>query len=362
MNHFKILPNLVTFALLLTVLFPQTSQAARWVEIGNADNSLDKSYIDADSIKEVDGFRIISVMTVYQAPRENKNGITMDRHIQKTALDCSKKQGVGIQTVGYLGDKKVGSGPENADWKTNLKPLADNATSQRVLTAVCGAQAAGATDPSTQGKPKLSSGSGIIINSAGYILTNVHVINACKALVVKPMDGEAIAAKVEAVDPKNDLAIIKTNSTYTHAAHFRAESDPAKLGEAIGVIGYPLTGILSTEPKATFGEVSSVAGINNDYTLLQISAPVQPGNSGGPVFDMSGNVIGVIVSEVSSALAAKIGAVPQNVNFAIRGEIAQIFMNAHGIKFTAQESHKKMTTESIAAAGQQEAVLILCAR
>jgi len=168
---------------------------------------------------------------------------------------------------------------------------------------------------------------------------------------------------VDAVDPKNDLALLKIDPSLAAGkpAVFRRQSRPAKLGESIGVIGYPLTGILSTEPKATFGQINSVAGTNNDYTLLQISAPVQPGNSGGPVLDGSGLVIGVVVSEASMALVAIIGTVPQNVNFAIRGEFAQIFLTAHGVKFDTSGSQRRLETDEIAAAGEKSTVFIMCA-
>jgi S1-C subfamily serine protease len=126
------------------------------------------------------------------------------------------------------------------------------------------------------------------------------------------------------------------------------------------VIGYPLAGILSSEPKATFGQINSVAGVNNDYTLLQISAPVQPGNSGGPVFDASGLVIGVVVSQASPAMAAAVGNIPQNVNFAVRGEVAQIFLAAHGIKISTNRRWHTRSTEEIAATGQKSTMFVAC--
>ncbi len=127
------------------------------------------------------------------------------------------------------------------------------------------------------------------------------------------------------------------------------------------MIGYPLTGYLLAEPKATFGQINSVAGAGNDYTLLQISAPVQPGSSGGPVLDNSGDVIAIVVSGTSSlAELLQTGTTPQNVNFAIRGELAQIFMQAHGVKFKVGEHKKELRTEEIADAGEKSTVFIVC--
>ena len=202
----------------------------------------------------------------------------------------------------------------------------------------------------------------IFVNSEGNVLTNNHVVNGCKAIDVKAVDSDQIPARIEAIDPKNDLATLKIVSGFGLPAHFCVQTKPAKLGETIGVIGYPLTGFLSAEPKATFGQVNSVASAHKDYTLLQISAPIQGGNSGGPVLDKSGSVIGVVVSQASMVLAAVTGNVPLNVNFAIRGELAQIFMEAHGIKYGTSDRQRKMETDEIAALGQKSTAFVVCTR
>jgi hypothetical protein len=206
--------------------------------------------------------------------------------------------------------------------------------SDRIYTLVCAANAAPGTPAPS--KPTGSTGSGIIVDDAGHVLTNNHVVKNCKSITVKAIGSDALAATVNAVDPKNDLAILRTayGEPIGTPARFRSQSKPARLGEETGVIGYPLTGFLSAEPKATFGQISSVAGYNNDYTLLQISAPVQPGNSGGPVLDASGLVIGVVVSQASLALASIVGNAPQNVNFAII-QIPLHFFNRLRIEFEA---------------------------
>ena len=133
------------------------------------------------------------------------------------------------------------------------------------------------------------------------------------------------------VDPKNDLALVKIayDAPLGEAAHFRPQ-------------------------------VNSIAGIINDYTLLQISAPLQPGNSGGPVFDGYGQVIGVVVREASLAVLATTGALPQNVNFAIRGEIAQILLTARGIKVLMTRHRRALSTEAVASQGLRSTVQVIC--
>jgi S1-C subfamily serine protease len=339
-----------------------TCLAARWKDVGNMGTSTDKIMVDLDSIQTVEPFRTVLIMTVYPAPRLNAHNIELDRHVQKTAVDCEHRTFVGIQTLGYLDGKQVGMGPETVDWQSKMVPFKTDATSNRIFALACaqsiapgvpprlippGAARPSVTPPAASPAPsKNRSGSGIVINASGNVLTNNHVIQNCDSIMVKAHDRAPVTATVDAVDPKNDLALLKTLPTLNidRPAVFRLQSRPTKLGEAIGVLGYPLTGMLSSEPKATFGQVNSVAGVNDDSTVLQISAPVQPGNSGGPVFDESGSVIGVVVSQASLAVVAVSGNVPQNVNFAIRGEVAQIFLTAHGIKFGTSGSQKKLAT------------------
>jgi S1-C subfamily serine protease len=268
-------PGTAAFIVLLSITLTRLGLAANWKELGNTDNSLDKVYIDADSVELQDGFRIVRLMTVFTSPRTTKNNITMDSVIKQTAFDCEKKTGHLIQEIAYLNGKQAGSGPVVTDWKTRMVAVANNPITLRTLTTACslpitaGKKAPAEAPPvQAQPKPTFLTGSGIIVNDEGYILTNAHVVKGCKSIAVKPLNAEALSAKLEAIDPKNDLALIKTTAGYGQPAQFRAESKPARLGENIGVVGYPLTGYLSAEPKATFGQINSVAGAGNDYTLL----------------------------------------------------------------------------------------------
>jgi S1-C subfamily serine protease len=334
--------------------------ASRWVEIGTAGVSTDKVLLDADSIERVDEFRLANVMTMLSAPQTNAHNITFDRRVNKVAFSCADRTIQSVQIIAYLGEKRAGSSPENTNWRTNMKSVGTDGLNNRALTLVCAATLAGA--PAPEQKPKNSSGSGIVADGMGDILTASHVVNHCKSITVKTATSKLFDASVFGVDPKNDLAILKIayDAPLGEPAHFRVQSEPARLGETVGVIGYPLTGLLSSEPKATFGQVNSVAGVNNDYTLLQISAPIQPGNSGGPVLDEFGQVIGVVVSTASMAVAALTGNVPQNVNFAVRGEVAQIFMAARGIKVLTGHRQQIQSTEVIAAQGLKSTVLVQC--
>ena len=110
----------------------------------------------------------------------------------------------------------------------------------------------------------------------------------------------------------------------TPAARFAAR--PARLNADVTVAGYPLAGLLGGL-NITRGAVTSLKGLGGATGAMQISAPVQPGNSGGPVVDVAGSVVGVVVAKLDAGMVAReTGDIPQNVNFAIRGEIAKLFL------------------------------------
>jgi len=205
-------------------------------------------------------------------------------------------------------------------------------------------------------------GTGIVVNHEGFVLTNYHVVNECKRVTVRDGNREESEAIVRAKDARNDLAVLLTRQSFRNVASFRSSSTALKLGEPVVGIGFPLAGLLSSEPNASFGNVSATAGLLDDSSQLQISAPVQPGSSGGPLFDQYGNVIGVIRGKLNSiALARVTGDIPQNVNFAIKGEVAQLFMQANDVKFSVMDNPKKsMPSEDIAARGRQIVVLVRC--
>jgi len=130
---------------------------------------------------------------------------------------------------------------------------------------------------------EISTGSGVVIGKKGEILTNSHVVEACQTITVKLASGNAQPGALVARDERNDLAVIRLSGTDNYSpasiAVFR-EGLPVRAGDAIIALGYPLSGLLATEANLSVGNVSALAGVGDDSRYLQISAPVQPGNSG----------------------------------------------------------------------------------
>lgn len=205
-----------------------------------------------------------------------------------------------------------------------------------------------------------SLGSGFFVSPAGHILTNYHVVRGCTTTDVFDADSTRQTGRVVAVDQRNDLALVEIHAHPKAIAEFSGSG--AKVGENSWVFGFPLAGLLATSGNFTGGIVSALAGLDNDSRMLQISAPVQPGNSGGPLLDQSGAVIGVVVAKLNALGVAKVTHdVPQNVNFAIKAAIATDFLKANNVVPRVSSNAKPLEQTEIAERAKSMSVRIVCA-
>ncbi len=186
-----------------------------------------------------------------------------------------------------------------------------------------------------------------MVGGSGDVVTNHHVVDGCAKVTVSRA-GESHDVRVRAADAAADLALLRASGPVGDAAAF-SRSPRARLGEAVTVAGHPLRGLLSSQLNVTSGNVSALAGIGDDAQRLQITAPVQPGNSGGPLLDAAGNVIGVVVSKLDAVRTAELtGDIPQNVNFAIKGALVRGFLDIHGVAYVRRASDVKLAPERLA--------------
>lgn len=173
--------------------------------------------------------------------------------------------------------------------------------------------------------PLKSSGTGFLVTEDGYILTCQHVV--AKATSIKVKVGDRLhEAQLVRVDPANDLAVLKISGSFPALAFSANRS--AHLGQEVFTIGYPNPALQGVSPKLTKGDISSLAGFHDDIRLYQISVAVQPGNSGGPLLDMDGNIDGVIVAMLDAQATFKVsGSLPQNVNYAVKSSYARAILD-----------------------------------
>jgi hypothetical protein len=210
-----------------------------------------------------------------------------------------------------------------------------------------------------QGTTTVRTGSGFAVSHATHIVTNAHVVTQCKS--VRVLSGTQQApARVLAADPDADLAVLQTSLAVPKTIAMR--SQPAlRLGESVVAFGFPLTGSLSQGGNLTTGNVSAMAGLHDDPKYIQVTAPVQPGNSGGPLLDAGGNLIGVITAKLDAlAIAKRTGDVPQNVNFAVRAEVLEAFLQANKIPYDVAVMDAQVAVADVAEIAKQASVRIEC--
>ncbi len=171
-----------------------------------------------------------------------------------------------------------------------------------------------------------SSGSGIIISPAGYVLTNAHVVEDAKKIIVSYTDGETkrdYTANIIQKDSPNDLALLKLEITGSFGTPpFGMCTTQLNLGEKVFGMGYPLVNTMGKQIKLTFGQVTARSGFDGDIRHNQIDAALQPGNSGGPVFNEEGCLVGLCV-------AKHVGA--ENVSYMIKATQLTAFLASAGI-------------------------------
>lgn len=158
------------------------------------------------------------------------------------------------------------------------------------------------------------SGSGFALNN-GYVVTNYHVVDGAKSIQIHGVKGDFATkynAEIVATDKFNDLALLKISDSNFNGfgtIPYNVKTSVSDVGEDIFVLGYPLTSTMGDEIKLTTGVISSKTGFQGDVSLYQISAPIQPGNSGGPLFDNKGNLVGIVNAKHTGA---------ENVGYAIK--------------------------------------------
>lgn len=174
-----------------------------------------------------------------------------------------------------------------------------------------------------------SSGTGFFVSAAGRLVTNAHVVDEC--VQARSGAGDAnVEFAVVTMDKEADLALLQ--APITPKQHFAIRPDDGNLMEEVFVAGFPFAKLLSDSVKVTKGIVSSLQGIGNNDAHIQVDAALQAGNSGGPIFDGDGRVVGVAVAKLNARqVLLRTGALPENTNFGVKASALSAFLKQHGV-------------------------------
>ena len=222
-------------------------------------------------------------------------------------------------------------------------------------------QGSASNSPPAPPQPTSGTGTGFQVSGAGHVLTNFHVAGQCKSTMLRKTGELPVSAELVASDATNDLALVKATQALGGTVAVFAGGPLPRAGADIAVFGFPRSDVLSESGNIVTGNISALSGFGNDSRHFQISAPIQPGNSGGPVLDRNGRIIAVVVSKLNAIAAIQdTGDVPQNVNFAIKANVAMNFLDGAGIAYQRQADSQSLDTPTIADTARGFTFLVEC--
>jgi len=235
-----------------------------------------------------------------------------------------------------------------------------------------------ATAPIKQ-KPQSGTGSGFFVSKMGHVITNAHVVQSCNKVTIGDNANKQVPAELINTDRSNDLALLKLSTLEMASAESKSliqklgvvvvplaangllRDEDVRLGEKVLVAGYPFGELFSNTIKVTSGIVSATRGAGDNSGQFQLDAAVQPGNSGGPIYDSGGNIVGVVISQLDKLKMAKaIGSLPELVNFGIKASTVRQFLTSSGLPSKKSERTEEKSTEQLAEIAQNQALMVMC--
>jgi len=349
---------LVALALILAAA---PAAAESWQLFATAKTA--KVFFDRDSVREDEGYVHYRVRIEFDEPRDSRDR----KYRYKTSLSsqagqCEARK-VALTSVahyGEAGNRLAGSTRTPERWRQALADVGADGLQARLLQHACALAKGESPVPPAARATTATIGAGVVVSTEGLLLTNHHVTQGCESLTVLDGQQQRATATLVGTDVANDLALLKVERAFPVAASFR-RGTPLQAGESVTVVGFPLASILGFDPNVAFGYVSATGGLRGDATRFQISAPIHKGNSGGPILDQGGQVIGIVTSKLNAlAVQKRTGDLPQNISFGVRGEVAQTFLERHMASFRSGAAGPKLENTEVAATGIAITMLVAC--
>jgi S1-C subfamily serine protease len=222
--------------------------------------------------------------------------------------------------------------------------------------AAAGSDAAAPKPAKAVGK----AGTGFVISANGHIVTNQHVVAGCGEIRGNLTGEPSTTLRLVSSDESNDLALLQGPAT-SFKEFARIRDRAIHSGDSVVAIGFPYHGLLTSDSTVTTGIVSSLSGLLNDTRFLQISAAVQPGNSGGPLLDTGGLIVGMVAAKINALKFVRAtGNIPENINFAIKTGAIRDFLDNSVVPYQTAEPKGDLKTTDIAGAARAYTLLISC--
>jgi S1-C subfamily serine protease len=357
-------------ALLLCLALPVAAAptaapgAERWQLFATGSSA--KVYFDRASVREADGYVQFRMRIEHGEPRTSRDRRTRYKSSVSTlAAECeARKVAIVSATLHDEAGKALRRSERSPErWRAALAPVGTDGLQARLLAHACAiARGEDPPPPAAQPAARTRIGAGVIASADGLVLTNHHVVSECEAISVRDDEERSTAARVVGTDAANDLALLKVERAFDSGASFRRGA-PLQAGESVTVVGFPLAALLGFEPNVAFGHVSAAGGLRGDASRFQISAPIHKGNSGGPILDQGGQVIGIVTSKLNAlAVQKRMGDLPQNISFGVKSEVALAFLESHDAEIRSARGSAKLENTEVAAIGRAVTVLVACRR
>jgi S1-C subfamily serine protease len=300
-----------------------------WAVLGP---SADKKYVlsvNMDKVVSIGKDMVVAVTKSEFGAYQIINSFPVKYIVTAYAIDCARATSVNMGSDVYMSAAFRSETVRVPKDKLAVQPIPPGsflATSyHQICASAAPEQKTAETGSSAPDEGSFSTGTAWATNK-GYLITASHVVDGAKRIGIYS-DGQAIGrAEVVADDPANDLAVLKLVTKTERKLDILPLADHgASLGRRIFTLGYPAPDVLGQTVKMTAGEVSGMTGAYDDARELQLTAPVQPGNSGGPVIGWDGAVVAVVEARLKTldpgakpADTPVSSSTPQNVNFAIK--------------------------------------------
>jgi S1-C subfamily serine protease len=244
------------------------------------------------------------------------------------SIDGKSINAVRIEVTGSTAASPIAGNILFSKFKAHLKSELDNSGSLRFvdhyvvrrLPAPSLVASQAPVPPPAEKRTELSMGTGFAVLSRRTLVTAFHVVDGAKAIEVVCGKGASATGIVEKIDPANDLALILISAPASGYLEMSVENT-LTIGQKVFTMGFPVPDVLGYEAKYSEGSISSLSGIQGAVSLIQTTVPIQPGNSGGPLSDESGKVVGVVTSTAAvQSFLKHTGTLPQNINWAVKSE------------------------------------------